>query len=427
MSRGEFFVFSGFVVATIFGAMGVIEELASRAATPTVSLEPENGVKSGNSTVQSDPTASGGKAVQFGSMAGVRPTGANTVRYEDLYVTGDSLQQTINRTPAAKLLTFPAGVFEFTDFSGSDGTGNIGINIPTNIAGIAGSGRGSLNGGDGTIFRMKANSSTKASRVPAQGTGNTNQLYLMKALSSSGQVFQQFHLEGTEQGHYYNGFMVMQCTNPMLSDLLVNGHAGNWNAPPGETFGVNIFRGSGMIGNRLECDGRRSDGIRYGSSTFGYNSTSGSTLNDCYMHHSIAGMFTYWETTNCVTNNIRCEYQGSGSGGLSGHGINHERSGNITHNNPSIIIDRPSGNNGDHMSWNNDQATYAGYLKVVNPKWDIDPRLPATPTYPLGRFLIQSLSTEQGNPNLYRNGTAYVPTVFTADGVTPLAAFIYGN
>lgn len=429
MTRKEFIGFSIFTVLSVFGIVGVLRQLGSHAATPTASVEPEAGTVAQGAVKKTDATASGGMAVQFGAAAaGVRPSGAHTVRYEDLYVNGDTLQQTINRTPAGKLLTFPAGVFEFSDFNGSDGSGNVGITIPTGILGIAGSGRGSLTGGEGTIFRMRPNSSTKASRVPAQSVPNsTNQLYLMKVSNSTDQIFQHFHLEGTEQGHYYNGFMLMQCTRPVLSDLFVNGHAGNWNSPPGETFGINVFRGSGMIGNRVECDGRRADGVRYGASPFGYNSTSDSTLNDCYMHHSSAGMFTYWQTVNCVSNNLRCEYQGVGSSPTYGHGINHERSGNITHNNPKIIIDRPAGNMGYHVTWNNDQSAYAGFLKIVNPTWDVDQRGPVTAGFPKGRFIVMSFALELGNPNLYRAGTPYVPKVYEADGTTPLAAFLYGN
>jgi hypothetical protein len=67
MSRKDFLSFTALAVVSLFGVTGVITELLSHAATPYASDEAEGGVLSGAATESADSTASGGKAVQFGS------------------------------------------------------------------------------------------------------------------------------------------------------------------------------------------------------------------------------------------------------------------------------------------------------------------------------------------------------------------------
>src|SRR4051794_37669503 len=80
------------------------------------------------------------------TLAGnVRPSGPGYVRYEDLYVGGDTLQQTFNRVTGNDILTFPEGEFIFDD-GFTNGYYDC-IRVPTTCGGIAGS-------GNGTVFRM---------------------------------------------------------------------------------------------------------------------------------------------------------------------------------------------------------------------------------------------------------------------------------
>jgi hypothetical protein len=67
MTRKEFLSFSFFTVASIFGVVGLVKELASHAATPTANSESENGSITVPATRVVDSTASGGSAVKFGS------------------------------------------------------------------------------------------------------------------------------------------------------------------------------------------------------------------------------------------------------------------------------------------------------------------------------------------------------------------------
>lgn len=70
MSRKQFLGLGVVAIASMFGITGVLRELASHAATPTASLEPENATLSGNTTGVSDATASSGGAVKFGTSSG---------------------------------------------------------------------------------------------------------------------------------------------------------------------------------------------------------------------------------------------------------------------------------------------------------------------------------------------------------------------
>lgn len=67
MTRTEFLAFSAFAVASVFGIVGLIRELASRAATPTANIEPEDSTVAAPATVITDATASGGQAIKFGT------------------------------------------------------------------------------------------------------------------------------------------------------------------------------------------------------------------------------------------------------------------------------------------------------------------------------------------------------------------------
>ena len=69
MSRKEFLTLGGLVVASLFGVVGLIRELSSRAAASTADIEPEDGTLAGGAAVTTDATASGGNGVKFGSVA----------------------------------------------------------------------------------------------------------------------------------------------------------------------------------------------------------------------------------------------------------------------------------------------------------------------------------------------------------------------
>lgn len=55
------------IVIVILIAVGLFTIIVSRAATPTASIEPENGIKAGNYSLSSSTSASAGSAIRFGS------------------------------------------------------------------------------------------------------------------------------------------------------------------------------------------------------------------------------------------------------------------------------------------------------------------------------------------------------------------------
>lgn len=76
MTRKEFLRLGAITVASLVGAVGVITELLSHAATPYASNETESGTLGGGATLVSDAAASGGKTIQFGSGGANSPYAA---------------------------------------------------------------------------------------------------------------------------------------------------------------------------------------------------------------------------------------------------------------------------------------------------------------------------------------------------------------
>lgn len=61
------------ILVLLFGTIGTITLFATRAATPTASLEVEAGTKSANALVKADSSASGGSAIEFTAAPVVTP------------------------------------------------------------------------------------------------------------------------------------------------------------------------------------------------------------------------------------------------------------------------------------------------------------------------------------------------------------------
>lgn len=309
------------------------------------------------------------------------PTGVGYIRYQDLYVSGDTLQQVANKVTGNQILTLPEGEFYWNDFAQVNTTGlRLGVAGATGCKGISGSGRG-------TILKMTPNSSTH------QAEGNvstgTNQLNLMCIQGMTGAVLENFSLIGTDQGSYYNGISVYSCPNATLSGLYLRGASpGFANAPPGETFGINIYLSNNVTIQDSEIDGRDAvTGSRTGASPFGWNSSDNAIVYRTYVHSGYAGMPTFWQTQNVYTEDLISYSTGSGSGGLSGSALNHERAwGIIRHIRPTLkpngiyAKDTPGGatlagstqNNGLHTGLNNDQHDMND-VQFIEPIFDTGP------------------------------------------------------
>lgn len=262
----------------------------------------------------------------------VRPSGTDYVRYEDLFVPGDSLQSVFNKVPAGKIITFPAGEFTWTDFTSPTGWHD-GIRLPTGLKGIAGSGVGV------TRFRMVPNSSTQAHVEPSSGT---NPLYMwFMDNGSQSPVFQDFSFIGTEQGHHYNGFGIANTPNATFRRIKFHGaNRGYANYPPGETFSLGQNYCNNMLVEDCEFDNRDAmTGLRVGASALGYNNSRDAVVKRVYAHHGVSGMVTFWKTENIYTEDLHTWTQGTGGGVLTSCGINHENTtGVIRHIRPKLIV-----------------------------------------------------------------------------------------
>ena len=257
-----------------------------------------------------------------------RPTGAGIYAYENLGVSGNNLISAMAAAMSAArrqavsrpTLTLPAGIFETTGFGQS--ANNCGFLVPENLS-IVGS-------GPATVLRVAENSLTSAQAgVP---------LKLMILPKGAGSTLAQFTLQGTAQrGKIYEGINVYGCASPQLRDIRVTGIPGNFNSPPGETFGININGGSGARLYRVEVDGRDSTGKKVGACGIGMNNSSNIEVHESYTHHmGYSHGISIWQSTGVTTWNHVSEYNGTalsagGSYGSLGAGINHEKSENTTH------------------------------------------------------------------------------------------------
>lgn len=310
----------------------------------------------------------------------------------------------LNPALKGKILQLPAGVFEVANFKDQAKA----VDVPANVKGIVGAGRD-------TIIRIKDNSSTFASSVPAQSTGATNQLYIMRMNNGKQpQILSDFWLQGTDQGHLYNGLMVGESKpGTTVSKLLITGVPGDAGFPPGETFGLNWWRGSDSITRDIEVDGHRVTGNTYaarvtgavvGASPIGYNNHDGAKLYNAYTHDSNVGMPTFWQSNNAQTWNLQSIRNATG--------INHERSFNIVHNSPVIYgsVKRT------HIQFMSDQGN--GNLTIIGAKTDtwINPSVSG----PIGvgnkMLILTPIDYAGTNGNSIKNA----PKVFQADGRTPV-------
>jgi hypothetical protein len=131
-----------------------------------------------------------------------------------------------------------------------------------------------------TTYRMKALSSTKAGSVPT-AAGSTNPYFLLRSggLGSTQAAkvdIGGLTLQGTDQGHLYNGMQVGYGSGSTLHDLTINGIPGSSSSPPGETASLSLWHADAASLTDVTLDGyRASDGAQVAASLLEYNYTTG--------------------------------------------------------------------------------------------------------------------------------------------------------
>ena len=318
----------------------------------------------------SAPVVAGFGLTQSAAAAAVaRPTGSDYVRYEDLYRSGDNLQTVINKVTGNRILTLPEGSFTVRDFRNGYRDGfRIGTDASAGCRGLVGSGRN-------TILRVAANTATRNFSSGICGTQ-------MTVSSKSNVVLSQFSLRGYPQnGMYYAGLVVSNCKGAKLSNLYLRGASRGWSmSPPGETFGINVLRTDGVNISDCEVDGRDDGGNRVAAAPIGFNYATNSKVYRTYVHHGVASTMTMFRSTNLYTEDYHAFATSSGSGGKSGHGINHEQSGGtIKHVRPKLFINGKysqvagrSDSSGMHMMLVSTLGDVQNFT-VIDPSYDHGP------------------------------------------------------
>ncbi len=226
---------------------------------------------------------------------------------------------------------------------------------------------------------MNPHSSSKGSQVPT-ADWTTNQLYLMSVTGAS-PALSGFTLQGTDQGHLYNGLRVGQATNARIHDVTVAAIPGNNDIPPGETFGINDWRSSGSVYTNVEVDGSG----RLGGSGFATNSSSNVTVQHGYFHDMRANGTAFWQTNGVTLDDVTVQNNVTG--------LNFERTtGSITVNRPTF-----SGNNQD-VYLASDQGS--GDLVITDPTFGN--------TYSGHKINIQVPKTYRGVANHFNRSSVRV-------------------
>jgi hypothetical protein len=371
MARRQFLAVSSAAACAIVAVVVVISQLSSNAAGLPIAFEAEQGTAATGATVTANTGASGGSVLKFGagSVAGeweptdlkkavwARPTGAEYVTWESLAGSAAASAQAVapntpvlltnalfNSVTGNRILTLPKGIFEadngFDNYPNNNMIG-MGSGYATGLRGIAGSGSHSTpgTGGAETILRMHGT-------VTGQAGVNLGNLIIANHVVSP--YFGGFSLEGTQtrgDNAFHAGIMLNTCSGtPVIERMYFrDASPGFANAPPGETFGINVYKTPNAVIRDTEIDGRDMAGNRTAASPIGWNSVTNDTttvnVQRVYTHHGLTGMLTFWQTTNLITEDYYTFSWASGTGGLSGSGINHEQSGGrIRHTRPRLFL-----------------------------------------------------------------------------------------
>ena len=351
-----------------------------------------------------------------------RPDGPDYIRYESLYRSGDSVGAALVRLTEPKIVTFPEGRFECSDFN----SGYLaGISVPAICRGIVGSGRGTLGGSTGTVFTMKPGSSTKGRGardgsgnlyVPVQDNVTPCQLGVVKQLNQRApSVWRHFQIAGTEQGHLFSAFQVYGTAGRnRFENLLITGWDGDSGAPPGETCALSVSGPGAHHLAGVEADGRRTEsGEIFGAMGITVQNSVGVTMVCCKATNTRAAGFVAFQSVNgtmtgCVSDARVPTDKAVGNGSL-----NFERTAGwrlvdctITGRNRKVHVTHSN----DSWVLKSEGKTYPvadGDLTIVNPTYN--------DLWGNNKLMIQSWSP-------YWNGDTMKtpPLVLTSDGRTHL-------
>lgn len=400
----------------------------------------------------------------------VRPTGADYVRYEDLVQGTDDVtvtteggqvvrrfgpgvfQTVIERCPANKWITFPAGVFEINTPGWNIGDATACQWPKTSYGAI-----GNYPPGDSwnnlapddkrTVFRVKeytarADRNVAGSWFKAGYTGSVKQTWANIHFEGTEQGFQSTSAsdyngvngnDGTSRKIFTNAFFWQLADDSSARDILSTGNFGNHGAPPGESFSFQWYHSTNPVLCRVNVDGRRAAGGKiYSSAGMTFGNTLNGVMNSCYAHHTGRSAVVFFQTANCRSYNCVLGDDNDRttqhvSTNVSGNVLNHERTTGNIHTDMALNcypVDRPAL---EHVTHSNDNWTLVrsgqsipidnGTLKMINQTHS--KILFSEMGYPMaiGTWVPYSLNQGVTSNSMTVDNR---PIIVASDGVTPV-------
>jgi hypothetical protein len=153
-------------------------------------------------------------------------------------------------------------------------------------------------------LQMVPGSSNKGSTVPSSGTNQLQYIYVSNP--ANGFVIDGVMINGTEQGHLYNGFQIQGAQNFTMSNCSVYHIPGNAGAPPGETFHINLYAQESTTAT-VNFTNVTVDGQGVGAAGLGTNRTRGliNMTNTVTRNMQYSAGIALWEVASTSTINIR--------------------------------------------------------------------------------------------------------------------------
>lgn len=358
-----------------------------------------------------------------------------SVNYTDLYQSGDTFQQAINRLTADRVVVLPNG---FDEELIGFGAINYYSAFSPNMLGLVGPARSQAR------LRLRPLSSTQAQRdvIPSQAAGGSNPLTMLRIGMNRGRnIVAQLTLEGTDQAplainddmpHNFSGFNSFQWTDGLMQDVLIKGaSAGNYHYPPGETFAVNDYKGIRTTYRAVEVDGVTAAGRRGGGSPLGGNNSIDILLEYCNLHDSLVSGLTFSYTgthtnaaaaTRGVTTRHCRIWDNANWSNVTGRrfgAVNHENVyGPIRHEYLNIHM-------ANLYNWNSGHLAFAHWfedvpdIQIIEPNWNGQ----SAPRNN-GMFTIAIPTNFNGEPNkqttvpkVIKNGVELIPVhIYSAPG-----------
>lgn len=208
--------------------------------------------------------------------SGTEPTGSGIVSYRSLSGTDPTAR--LASVATGTKVSLPPQVISWNDFGVQLSGGKFNYGLLLQRPGqILGSGIGN------TVLRM--NTGTTSKRTPPGGT--TNLQYI--GVSSSTKLIQDLTVQGVpiNEGSYagatgkqittsdlttenvYNGFYINTIDGFAMRRVKISAIPGSYQAPPGETFGIDVYKGSNHTYEDIEIDGQNTVATGWGPNFLG--------------------------------------------------------------------------------------------------------------------------------------------------------------